>query len=330
MYFGSVRFFKNLILLTVCALILIPSFLALKYRSVASALAAEKQHIADDAASHGSPETIFEPGVVAAVPEQSAADGEPAAQDAEAPESQLSFADAPAYQSLYEDFYAPEPFHAATRNTKTVYLTFDDGPSARTDEILRVLAEKNVKATFFVIGQAEEENLDRMRRIVAEGHTIGMHSYTHDYNSVYSSVEGFLDEFYRIFCQIRDATGVTPTVFRFPGGSINGYDAGFYQEIISEMIRRGFVPYDWNVSSEDAATNRTLPVETLVSNVADGSAGKERSFVLFHDSARKLHRRSPLRRSLTGFAAWASHLRQSPRIPCLFCTATHNHKIQCE
>jgi peptidoglycan/xylan/chitin deacetylase (PgdA/CDA1 family) len=149
------------------------------------------------------------------------------------------------------------------------------------------LAAKGVKATFFVIGQGEEADLERMRRIVDEGHTIGMHSYTHDYNSVYSSVEGFLDEFYRIFCQIRETTGVTPTVFRCPGGSINGYDGGFYQEILSEMIRRGFAPYDWNVSSEDAATNQTLPVETLVSNVVNNSIGKVRSIVLFHDSGSK-------------------------------------------
>lgn len=265
----------------------IPTYFAVKFYGEAKA--AQPQLIADDAESHGSPDTLFEPD--GAVTENEPAEQPPVETEPAEPTPEQaadgSSADPPSYQALYEDFYAPEPYHATIRAEKAVYLTFDDGPSERTDEILDVLAEKDVKATFFVIGQKDEVNLERMRRIVAEGHTIGMHSYTHDYNSVYSSVEGFLDEFYRIFCQIRDATGVTPTVFRCPGGSINGYDGGFYQEILSEMIRRGFVPYDWNVSSEDAATNRTLPVETLVSNVVDGSANKFRSIVLFHDSASK-------------------------------------------
>lgn len=115
-----------------------------------------------------------------------------------------------------------------------------------------------------------------------------MHSYSHDYARVYASVESFLDEFYRIFKQIQEATGITPTAFRFPGGSINGYDGGFYQEILSEMIRRGFVPYDWNLSSEDAATGRILSVDTLVSNVVRNAGGKVRCFILFHDNANKV------------------------------------------
>lgn len=284
LYFGSVRFFKNLILCAVCTLIIIPTALAFHYRGEAKALAAAAALVADDAESHGSPASLFEPDGVSATPDEAPSEEAEASSRAEAePFSD----DPPAYQSLYPDFYAPEAYHATTRQQNTVYLTFDDGPSERTDEILNVLADRGVKATFFVIGQGEEANLERMRRIVAEGHTIGMHSYTHDYNSVYSSVEGFLDEFYRIFCQIKEVTGVTPTVFRCPGGSINGYNGGFYQEILSEMIRRGFAPYDWNVSSEDAATNQTLPVETLVNNVVNNSVGKVRSIVLFHDSGPK-------------------------------------------
>ncbi len=200
----------------------------------------------------------------------------------------LLSADAPAYQLLYEDFYAPQPYGATERAENTAYLTFDDGPSERTDEILNTLAAKNVKATFFVIGHEDEANWARMRRIVEEGHTIGMHSYTHDYAKVYASVESFLDEFYRIFKQIQEVTGTTPTAFRFPGGSINGYDGGFYQEILSEMIRRGFVPYDWNISSEDAATGRILSVDTLVNNVVRNADGKVRCFILFHDNADKV------------------------------------------
>ena len=197
-------------------------------------------------------------------------------------------ADPPYYQLLYEDFYAPQPYNATERAENTIYLTFDDGPSDRTDEILEVLAEKNVKATFFVIGQSSEKNLERMRRIVEEGHTIGMHSFSHDYAAVYTSVESFLDEFYRNFIQIQETTHTTPTVFRFPGGSINGYDGAFYQEILSEMIRRGFVPFDWNISSEDAASTQTASAEQLADNVVRYAGGKVRGFVLFHDSEQKI------------------------------------------
>ena len=271
LYFGSVRFFKNLILLAVCVLVAVPTVFAFKYRQEAAALRASQDALAES----GTPEAglIFEPELS---PDDAAA------------ESEALSADTPDYQSLYPDFYAPQPYAATERAENVIYLTFDDGPSERTDEILDVLSEKDVKATFFVIGKEDEADLERMRRIVAGGHTIGMHSYSHKYEAVYASVESFLEDFYRNFSQIRDATGVTPTVFRFPGGSINGYDGGIYQELISEMIRRGFVPYDWNISSEDAATNRIIPAETLKQNVAAGAEGKIRGFVLFHDSVQKV------------------------------------------
>ena len=281
MYFGSVRFFKNLILVAVLVLILIPTLLAVKYYRLSQATESQiEAPLADDAESHGSPDSLFEPDA-APVPLAEAA---PPASD---PDPAALSADPPSYQELYPDFYAPQPYGATERIPNTVYLTFDDGPSARTDEILATLAEKDVKATFFVIGHSDEADFERMRQIVAQGHTIGMHSYTHNYEKVYASVESFLDEFYRIFTQIREVTGVSPTAFRFPGGSINGYDGGFYQEIISEMIRRGFVPYDWNISSEDAASGRILSVDTLVNNVVRNAGGKVRCFVLFHDNADK-------------------------------------------
>lgn len=287
MYFGSVRFFKNLIFLTVCVLILIPTLLAVKYYRLSEAAASAPASAspapaaqADDAPELQSPDAVFEP------------DGDPSPDDASAQGGEASqtlplSADPPSYESLYPDFYAPQPYAATERVENTIYLTFDDGPSDRTDEILAVLAEKDVKATFFVTGKSDEKDLERMRRIVAEGHTIGMHSYSHVYASLYTSVESFMEDFYKNFCQIREATGVSPTVFRFPGGSINGYDGGFYKEIISEMIRRGFVPFDWNISSEDAVTTHIQPAATLTANVVRGAKGKVRGFVLFHDSEAK-------------------------------------------
>ena len=286
MYFGSVRFFKNLIFLAVCVLILTPSILAVKlYRQIeqntaASAPPTEQQ--ADDAPELGSPNAVFEPDSPSF-----STDGLSFSQNPENGPGTPFAADPPDYQNLYPDFFAPQPYGATEREENMIYLTFDDGPSDRTDEILAVLAEKNVKATFFVTGKSNEKDLERMRRIVEEGHTIGMHSYSHVYAAIYASVEGFLEDFYKNFLQIREVTGQSPTVFRFPGGSINGYDGGFYKEIISEMIRRGFVPFDWNISSEDASTTRIQSASVLTANVVRGARGKVRGFVLFHDSEAK-------------------------------------------
>ena len=123
-----------------------------------------------------------------------------------------------------------------------------------------------------------------LRRIVEEGHTLGMHTYSHDYSKIYASVEDYLADMYQIFQQIKEVTGVTPTLFRFPGGSINGYNSGIYQELVSEMMRRGFVPFDWNLSNADAA-EKPVPAETLISNVINGAQRVERGVVLMHDSA---------------------------------------------
>lgn len=283
MYFGSVRFFKNLIFLSVCALIFIPSLLAVKfYRQIQSGSSESVLSVmkADDAPELNSPGAVFEPD------SPSAGRFSPS-QGPENDDGTSLAADPPDYQSLYPDFYAPQPYAATERAENVIYLTFDDGPSDRTDEILAVLAEKNVKATFFVTGKSSEKDLERMRRIVEEGHTIGMHSYSHVYEAIYASVESFLEDFYNNFTQIRETTGQSPTVFRFPGGSINGYDGGFYKEIISEMIRRGFVPFDWNVSSEDAVTTYIQSANTLTANVVRGARGKVRGVVLFHDSSAK-------------------------------------------
>lgn len=288
MYFGSVRFFKNLIFAAVCILILVPTLLAVKfYRQLdtgnLTVEAPAVEVIPDDAPELNSPDSTFEPELRPAEGEKLA----PGDTGEQPGEEQSTLPDVPSYQSLYPDFYAPQPYNATERCENTIYLTFDDGPSDRTDEILAVLKEKGVKATFFVTGKSKEEDFERMRRIVAEGHTIGMHSYSHDYAVVYSSVEGFLEEFYKNFTQIREATGTSPTVFRCPGGSINGYDGGFYQEMLSEMIRRGFVPFDWNISSEDAVTTHVAPASQLTANVVNGAKGKLRGFVLFHDSEMK-------------------------------------------
>lgn len=221
------------------------------------------------------------------------------AQVAAAAAATTSTTSAGGYQALYPDFYAPQTYSANSAPNKTAYLTFDDGPSGNTDIILQTLQEENVKATFFVVGTDNADNLARMRRIVQEGHTIGMHSYSHSYKKIYASVEAFLKDMYQVFNLIKDTTGVTPTCFRFPGGSINSYNKAVYKDIKAEMIRRGFVPYDWNVSSGDASTTKYTP-EQLTGYVLNGIGSKSRIIVLMHDSSSKENTAQAVRQIIIG------------------------------
>ncbi len=192
---------------------------------------------------------------------------------------------APEYTRLYPDFYAPAWEGETVAGGKVCCLTFDDGPSPNTDRVLEILDHCGVKATFFVVGSAcsGQAGQERMRAIAAAGHTIAMHSWTHDYKTVYASVEAFLDEFSTLYQWIYDVTGVHPQLYRFPGGSINGYNRGVYQEIIAEMTRRGFVYFDWNASAQDA-TPRPRPAWDIAADCLKG-IGRELVVVLAHDSA---------------------------------------------
>ena len=190
---------------------------------------------------------------------------------------------APEYTQLYPELYAQPWQGGAVTGGKAVFLTFDDGPSANTDRILSTLEQYGVKATFFVIGKTGQQDQQRMRDIVAAGHTLAIHSYSHDYKKIYASVEAFLDDFNQLYQWIYEVTGTYPQIFRFPGGSVNGYNRGLYQEIISEMTRRGFVYFDWNASAQDA-TVKPLSPSVIASNCLKG-VGRDLVVVLAHDSA---------------------------------------------
>ncbi len=190
---------------------------------------------------------------------------------------------APDYVRLYPDLYARPWEGEPAAEGKTVCLTFDDGPSVNTGRILEILEQYGVKATFFVVGKTGQADQQRMRDIVAAGHTLAIHSWSHDYKKIYASVEAFLEDFDQIYRWIEEVTGTVPRIFRFPGGSINGYDRGTYQEIIAEMTRRGFVYFDWNASAQDA-TVRPLAASVIADNCLKG-VGKELAVVLAHDSA---------------------------------------------
>lgn len=191
------------------------------------------------------------------------------------------------YMELYPDLYAENPPSEFKKDDGTVYLTFDDGPSDRTLEILDILDRYDIKATFFFSGGNGEKEQEIMKKAADAGHTVGVHSISHDYEKIYSSVESYLDDFYETYMSVYNATGVKPQIFRFPGGSINNYNRFTYMQIIAEMTRRGFVYYDWNVSGEDAVhgADWTSIYNNIVSGIKSNTA--DRAIVLLHDSQSK-------------------------------------------
>ena len=187
------------------------------------------------------------------------------------------------YAELYQDMYVPEP-PEYIRETNTIYLTFDDGPSSNTYSILKYLRDNDVKATFFVVPDRSEGCAAALRSIANDGHAIGIHSASHDYNKIYASVEAFLDDFYEAWDIVREVTGKATPIFRFPGGSLNDYDTEVRDDIIAEMTRRGFRFFDWNVDSKDVE-NATWT--DMYNSIPNDIRGNYRSFVLMHDAGNR-------------------------------------------
>ncbi len=169
---------------------------------------------------------------------------------------------------------------------KKVYLTFDDGPSTGTEEILAILKEYDVKATFFVVGKEDDYSMEMYKKIVEDGHTLGMHSYSHQYSTIYQSVEAFAQDIKRQEDLLKEATGEDIRLFRFPGGSSNLVSNIGMQEFIKYLNEEGITYFDWNVSSGDA-TSKSLEPEALVQNVIQDVGIYKNSVVLMHDAADK-------------------------------------------
>lgn len=174
---------------------------------------------------------------------------------------------------------------AQTKQT-VAYLTFDDGPSENTGEILDIIKEYNIKATFFVIGKETDEAKELYKRIVEEGHTLGMHSYSHQYSEIYASVESFSKDEKRLRDMLYETTGLIPTLYRFPGGSSNLVSNINMTEFIKYLNEEGITYFDWNVASGDA-TSQDVDVDTLVNNVLSDVEMYNTSVILMHDATNK-------------------------------------------
>ena len=166
----------------------------------------------------------------------------------------------------------------------TVYLTFDDGPqSGTTNVILDILKEENVKATFFVTNKGPDELIKRM---YDEGHSLALHTASHDYSIVYSSVDAYFDDLYSVQDRVKRITGYEYKIIRFPGGSSNTisrrYTEGIMSTLTNEVVSRGFKYYDWNLSSGDAAGGHPT-AENIKNNVINGLRKDRVNMVLMHD-----------------------------------------------
>lgn len=165
---------------------------------------------------------------------------------------------------------------------RRVYLTFDDGPSAVTEEILDILAQYHVKATFFVLGRDDEQSIAIYKRIVDEGHTLAMHSYTHDLTGIYASLDAFQEDLHRLQNLLYDATGEWCTIYRFPGGSSTTSARVDMEDLIAYLGREHIVYYDWNVYGGD-----NIAPETIIANVRSNVEKYDNAVVLMHDGADK-------------------------------------------
>lgn len=171
--------------------------------------------------------------------------------------------------------------------SKKVYLTFDDGPGTQTEKILDILKKENVKATFFVLGKEDEYSKKIYKRIVKEGHTLGMHSYSHIYEEIYSSKDKFKKDTEKEYNLLYSVTGVYPKFYRFPGGSRSDMIEVPFEEL-SDVLKQYNLSYiDWNIISMDAV-NSNASKEEITRGIMEAVAEYDSSVVLMYDTAAKI------------------------------------------
>lgn len=161
----------------------------------------------------------------------------------------------------------------------TVYLTFDDGPSGHTEDILNILKEEQIQATFFVLGESVLRHIDTVQRIVSEGHAIGNHTYDHRYESLYSSFDGFWQQVQQTDRILQETVGVQTRLLRAPGGTYTNFDPLYFYY----LDQAGYEIYDWTIDSGDSR-RRGVPAGEIIENVKNGRLSNE-IILLLHDNA---------------------------------------------
>ncbi|MCR5782816.1 MAG: polysaccharide deacetylase [Clostridia bacterium] len=213
------------------------------------------------------PDNVVIPTTVPFSEAVSAAAAMPSTEPAEPPET------SPSEETTY---YTPDH--------KVIYITFDDGPGPYTERLLNIIsAHPGVHVTFFVTHMHTQYS-DILTREANDGHSIGVHSYTHDYDQIYRSSEAFWDDFTKMQTEIKAKTGIVTEISRFPGGSSNtvsNYNPGIMTQLAEEIHERGYEYFDWNVLSGDAGD--TTSTSVVLDNMKRGVMGVEYPVVLCHD-----------------------------------------------
>ena len=175
---------------------------------------------------------------------------------------------------------------------KTIYLTFDDGPSENTIKILDILDRYEIQATFFVVGPSYKLKDDLLLEILNRGHTIAIHSYEHEYSKIYKNEEEYLKDFYKCKEWITKITGITPTLYRFPGGSSTTIaNRKLIESIIVSLEKEKYYHVDWNVDSFDSHYNEDYNaiVNSTINFIKTNETNKTyNQIILMHDNTKKI------------------------------------------
>ncbi|MCR5101007.1 MAG: polysaccharide deacetylase family protein [Butyrivibrio sp.] len=284
-----IRRLRNLILTTIAAAILIPicicMVLAIKYDRVKYDLDKTTEdltwykdhfgiHVESENKDESDTENLDEP------------EGQEQTEDntqMEESSTEEDTSDAAANVSSEDSQQSGDTISEADDGVRRVYITFDDGPSESTDEILDILGLYNVKATFFVCGKPQY--MDMYKRIVDEGHTIGMHSYSHKYEELYESLDSFQSDMHKLQTFLYENTGVWTTLYRFPGGSSNTVSNVNMNVLIDYLNKDNITYFDWNVASADDKNGITKDI--IISNIMNNVEKFNHSVILLHDAADK-------------------------------------------
>lgn len=173
---------------------------------------------------------------------------------------------------------AAQAAKAGQAKMPVVYLTFDDGPSVHTKEVLAILKKAEVVGTFFVLGQQVEQYPAVARQILEEGHAIGNHTYNHVYSQLYGSFGEFAKQIIETDEAIYKATGTRTRLVRAPGGTYSNFDQGYFDALAAA----GYLVHDWNVDSGDSK-RKNVPAAEIISTVKGSKLG-DKVVVLMHDS----------------------------------------------
>ena len=167
---------------------------------------------------------------------------------------------------------------------KVAYVTFDDGPSEITPDILDTLKKYDAKATFFLIGEEiTKEREEIVKREIKEGHSVGVHTYCHKKDEMYCNKEYFWNDFVKCKTRIEEVIGKPVSLHRFPWGSNNGYVCPIVDELMEELQKQKITSYDWNVSGEDSVAVG-VPMASIYQNVKKDLEKYDNPIILLHDS----------------------------------------------